>query len=141
MKRPLSVSQARVRLAIVWLVGMAGIGGLLIVFTIGEALGSRVWDVWDFFWGITGPTAALITGAFTLGLWKPKTDSVDLAVYRVAVALSVIFIAGVGAAIVAGPLQGSLALLENSSKWLRPIQALMSAAVGAFFVADGKRTG
>jgi membrane protease YdiL (CAAX protease family) len=140
MKVPMERCQRN--LAILWFVG----GGILLILLVIQTMGNHYLDKDNEAWGWLLPnllpTLSLIIGvlmADTFGRGS-KGKQVDTFVYRLALAVSVVYLLLVLLPILAQPVvsYAPLDLLKRSNLWLGPLQGLVSATIGAFFVKAEK---
>lgn len=134
--------QAKKRLAIVWFVG----GGVLFLLVVVQSLlghyGKLTEDFLAWFLPTIIPTLTLILGVLVSdALGQSETGgSVDSFIYRLALALSIFYLITISLIILVQPwtdpfLDNLDRLIKNSNRWIIPLQGLVSAALGAFYVS------
>jgi len=137
----LTMTGARKKLALVWLLG----GGLLFLVVLFQTVfglyGERADRAWAWLLPTIMPSLSLVVAVLVADV-KGKTfkiASVDPFVFRVAFWLSVVYLVVVALTIFLHPVSDMtpLELMEASSLWLGPLQGLVTAAIGAFFVVKG----
>lgn len=146
MTDTLPLQRAQRRLATVWLVSAAATSLLLIAQTqIGNVYADRTAAVWQWYLPSTFPTLALVIGVLVNAEINPPARRqalrrrVSTFFYRVALVASAFYLALIllHPALTAfrhGAV-AKLALLEASGIYLGPIQGLVSAALGVFFLS------
>lgn len=138
MSGRLAESTTQGRLAAVWFAGAAVVFLLLLVQTLTGKYGDHAGAAWGWLMPAILPTLSLITGAIAYNASKPKRDTtVDRLAYRVALGLSVFYLALLLTTLLVEPLIRAtpLQLLEMSDFWLGPVQGLVGLSLGAFFVS------
>lgn len=132
------MSIAKKHLARIWLIG----GGILfMIFILQTALGryhGHTKEVWGWLVPAIVPTASLVVGVLVSDRFGvgSKPQLVMPFVFRLAAWLSFVYLLLVLLTILLGPFSpfGPVALMKQSGLWLGPLQGLVTAAVGAFFV-------
>ncbi|MFL6236430.1 MAG: hypothetical protein ACJ76N_25090 [Thermoanaerobaculia bacterium] len=136
MKIPLD--RCRRNLAVVWFFGSGILLVLLVVQTLGNHYGEEDREAWGWLLPNVMPTLSLIIGVLVAeAVGSDSTGKLaDAFLYRISLALSIIYLLLVLLPIVAQPFtSGSpLEALKRSSLWLGPLQGLVSASLGAFFI-------
>lgn len=136
MRIPLE--KAKRLLAILWF----GMGLVLFMVMVGQSFGyygDRTKEAWDWFLPNVVPTLTLIIGVLVSDA-QGKSDragDVDLFIFRLALGLSAIYLAAVALTVFVVPFVSEakpLQLMKTSNDYLVPLQGLVSAALGAFFV-------
>lgn len=142
MTSTLAVGKCKKGLARVWFSG----AGLVFVIVLLQSLFGRyaghLADAWGWFLPAVMPTLSLMIGVFVadaLAGGRPERY-VDAFVYRLALGLSLGYFAVVLATLLLQPFTGvaPLELLGTSQLWLAPLQSLVTAVLGAFFVKAGQ---
>jgi hypothetical protein len=136
MRVSLEVSQKW--LATVWLVG-AGILFLIVLLqSIFGRYGNDTSEVWGWLLPNTVPTISLIIGVLVADAFNEdeKPKSVDRFIFRLALFLSIIYLVTLTLTLLTQPFSPFKAqeLMKQSKLWLAPLQGLVSASLGAFFV-------
>jgi hypothetical protein len=137
------MSRCQRGLAGLWFVG----GGILFLVLIVQSLlgryADKTTDAWSWFLPTVMPTLSLIIGvlvAEALGR-NPTVKSADRFLYRFTLALSAAYLIVVFLVFGLKPFTsvGPIELMNESNLWLGPLQGLVAAALGAFFVkAEGE---
>lgn len=140
MKVPMERCQRT--LATLWFVAGVILLILLVVQTLGNHYGDKDNEAWGWLLPNLLPTLSLIIGALTADAFGggQKSKQVDAFIYRLALAVSAIYLLMVLLPVIAQPFvsYSPLDLLKRSNLWLGPLQGLVSATVGAFFVKAEK---
>lgn len=140
MKVPME--RCRRTLGVVWFVGGALLFILLVAQTLGNHYGDKDNEAWGWLLPNLLPTLSLIIGALMADAFgsQQKNKQVDAFVYRLALGVSAIYLLMVLLPVLAQPLvfYPPLDLLKRSNLWLGPLQGLVSATIGAFFVKAEK---
>ena len=134
-----SLDIVRTRLAGVWL----GTSALIVVLVALQSLLGKYGDHTQDAWGWLLPTIMPTSGVIVTGLVVTALDSatsgsvVRTSFYRLAVALSIFYLALVLLTILVQPLTGAdaLDLMKRSNLWLGPIQGLVGSALGVLFAS------
>lgn len=129
---------AKRRLATVWFIGT---GVLFIVLMLQSMLGNYgtgTEEVWNWFLPNVVPTLTLVVGVMVsdaLGR-SEDTGDVDRFIFRLAFWLSIGFLLALSLPVFIAPFSElpPPQLLKSSLLWVVPLQGLVSAALGAFFV-------
>jgi hypothetical protein len=136
MRISLDVSQKL--LATLWLFG-AGIPFLIIFLqTILGRYGDDVSEAWGWLLPNTVPTISLIIGVLVTDAFNgdKKPQTVDKFIFRLALVVSIVYLVALTLTLLAQPFSPfkALELMKLSNLWLAPLQGVVSAALGAFFV-------
>ena len=141
-EKQIPMERCKRHLALLWLVGSAILFILLIAQTVGNHYGDKDNEAWGWLLPNLMPTLLLIVGALMADAFGTgaKAKSVDDFVYKVALALSAVYLFMVVLPIGLQPYVSytPIELLKRSNLWLGPLQGLVSAAVGVFFVKAEK---
>lgn len=115
---------------------------LLLFQTIFGHFGERASEAWGWLLPSVMPTLSLIVGVLvTDGLGKGvKTEVVDRFLFRLSFTLSSVYLFAAVATILLQPFATlpPFELMKQSNLWLGPLQGLVSASIGAFFVKREK---
>jgi len=139
MSNRISKTVSRKRLAIVWFCG----AGILFVILLFQSFfgfyAGRLKEAWAWFLPNFFPTLTLIVSVLVgeAGQKNAKSQTVDSSLFWLASGLSFIYILVAALTILLAPFsdQTPLQLMAMSTLWLGPLQGLVTAAMGAFFVA------
>jgi hypothetical protein len=138
MSERTDVTRGQRRLAMVWLTGAGILLLLMIVQTMFGRYGPQASRAWSWLLPTVLPTLSLIVGAVAYEARRqPASATVDRFAYRVALWLSVAYLALVLVTQLMQPVTGlsPLAMMDLSSLWLGPVQGLVGIALGVFFVS------
>ena len=140
----LRMTKCRRQLATLWISG-AGVLFFVVIFqTIMGHYGSKAEEAWGWLLPTIMPTLLLIVGVLMAGAvgQMTKEQSVDSFAFRVAYSISAFYLVTVALTIFYQPLttMPPVELMKKSNLWLGPLQGLVSAAIGVFFV-KGKSEG
>jgi len=126
------------RLATVWFVGGGIVFLIVILQTVLGRFGDKAATAWGWLLPSIMPTLSLIIGvlvtdALGKGVEIAKGDSF---LYKVTLGLSVAYLGAVLLTILIAPFAPvtPLRLMEQSNLWLGPMQGLVAASLGAFFI-------
>ena len=127
------------RLVLVWLIGSTPAVILLLVRTF-EPNADAIEKVWSWLLPSLMPTLSLVVGTYAATALAETSAqrTVDVLFFRVAVALSLAYLAIVTLAILLYPLSPPPATktLERVGLVLGPVQGLVSACLGVFFISN-----
>lgn len=129
---------AKRRLATVWFSGASLLFIVLMLQSVLGSFGTSTEEVWNWFLPNVVPILTLIVGVLVsdaLG-HSEETGSVDRFIFRLAFYLSSGYLIVLSLPIFVAPFSElpPLELLKASRLWVVPLQGLVSAALGAFFV-------
>jgi hypothetical protein len=131
------------RLLLIWLLGATPAVVLLLARTFGPNA-DEIERIWAWLLPSVMPTLSLVVGTYaaTALTESPDTKSVELLFFRVAATLSVAYLAIVTLAIWLYPLspQPATKTLERVGLVLGPVQGLVSACLGVFFISHKQGT-
>lgn len=138
MSTHIQMETCKRRLAVVWLIG----AGVLFVLMMTQSLTGRynlqTREAWGWLLPTLMPTMSLIVGVLAMEIRGPKDKArpVDPFLYHLAMGLSVFYLVVVAATILAKPFLDMTAIeaMNLSNLWLGPLQGLVSAMVGVFYV-------
>lgn len=138
----ISVRTCKKRLASLWLsVGLALFILLVLQSTLGK-FGTRIEEAWAWFLPTIMPTLSLIIGVLVLDVssTRQRDKQIDRFLFWLAFGLSSIYLALVMLVPLMQPLTGSspFELMKRSNFWLGPLQGLVAAVLGAFFVKSAR---
>jgi hypothetical protein len=126
------------RLATVWFALSGVIFLLLVVQTVMGHYGSKATDAWGWFLPNVMPTLSLIVAVLVLDQMGKSvhTRTADRFLFRLAIGLSCAYLLLILLSILIQPFAPlpPLELMQQSNLWLGPLQGLVAAALGAFFV-------
>jgi hypothetical protein len=144
MTAMISMRTCKKRLAVLWFVGGLLLFLLLVFQSIFGKYGTEVDAAWSWFLPTIMPTLSLMLGVLILDATTTGgTDKlIEQFMFYMAFGLSLVYLVLVGVIPLVQPFTGSspLDLMNQSSIWLGPLQGLVAAALGAFFV-KGERGG
>jgi hypothetical protein len=131
-------------LATVWFTGAAFTFVLILLQTLFGKFGGEERRAWSWYLPTVMPTLSLIIGALVTDVRsEPSADTrrVDPFLYRLAMSLSATYFLVVLVPVVTQPFTDMtiLEVLDLSSLWLGPLQGLVAASLGAFFIRSEER--
>jgi hypothetical protein len=130
----LPVTACKQKLGTLWI----ACGGILFfVVFLQSILGkydAAAQDAWSWFLPHIMPTMSLIVGSLALG--TREAQKVDAFIYKLAFWLSAFYLCMLALTIFLPPLVADdpLPAMKSANLWLAPLQGLVSAAIGAFFI-------
>ncbi len=129
-------------LAMVWFSGSGIIFLLLIIQSNTGRYPGFTSEVWEWFLPTIMPTLSLIIGVLVLDASEKSSNikTIDRFLFRLSLSLSIVYLVVVAQTILIKPftLTPALDLMKQSNLWLGPLQGLVAASLGAFFIC-GKR--
>lgn len=135
---PLSMLDARKRLACIWFVGV-GVNFIcvfLLAFTTGDV--DHMTELWSWFLPNVMPTLSLIVSILIASSSSRSNAQAiaDIFIYRMTAVLSVLYLLAVMTTFLAKPFSplSFQAILRLSHLWLAPLQGLVAATIGTFFI-------
>lgn len=136
MTKMVSTRLCKKQLAILWFGGGLALFLLLILQSIFGKYGNKAADAWAWFLPTTMPTLSLILGVLLLDMGGGTDKLVERFYLHITYALSCVYLVMVGMVPLLQPLTAwpPIELMTQSSLWLGPLQGLVAAALGAFFV-------
>ena len=144
MTTMISTRTCKRRLAILWFVGGLALFLLLVFQSIFGQYVDKVEEAWAWFLPNIMPTLSLIIGVLVLDATAAggKDKQIERFIFQLAFGLSAVYLALVGLIPLVQPFTDSspFELMKRSSLWLGPLQGLVLAALGVFFV-KGERGG
>ncbi|MDG4595799.1 MAG: hypothetical protein P9F75_08920 [Candidatus Contendobacter sp.] len=144
MTTTISVKTCKKRLASLWILSGSALFILLVLQSILGKFGTRVEEAWAWFLPTIMPTLSLIIGVLVLDVSSTRQSDkkIDRFFFRLAFGLSVIYLVLVMLVPLIQPFTGSSSfeLMKQSNFWLGPLQGVVAAILGAFFV-KGAREG
>jgi hypothetical protein len=143
-----SLDAVRGRLATIWLSG----AGLVVIIVVLQSLLHRFGPATQEAWGWLLPTIMPTLGMILTVLGYSALDPVASAsvvrkdFFRLARALSIVYLAMVATTVLIGPFAasdgaGMIDLMHTSNLWLGPMQGLVASALGVLFVTKQKKDG
>ena len=125
-------------LALIWLIGSTPVLVLMLIRTLGTNA-SDIERVWGWLLPTIMPTLSLVVGTYAASALTDLTEhrTVDITFFRISVALSLAYLLIVTLAIASYPFSRTAAILtlERIGIVLGPVQGLVSACLGVFFVS------
>lgn len=140
------IGPCRRRIATAWLLGSGLIYLLVLAQTLFGYYGNDAETAWSWILPITLPNLSLIIGVMVAGArkrQKGRNDQVSDFVYRLALGLTLFYLAVVLMTLLVQPLIEIEPpdLMKQSNLWLAPLQGLVTAALGAFYISKEQATG
>lgn len=138
----ISVRTCKKKLACLWVsVGLALFILLVFQSMLGK-FGTRAEEAWAWFLPTIMPTLSLIIGVLVLDIssTRQRDKQIDRFLFWLAFSLSAIYLALVMLVPLIQPLTGSspFELMKRSNFWLGPLQGLVVAVLGVFFVKSAR---
>jgi hypothetical protein len=138
----ISLAVAQPRLAVVWFSG----GGFILLLVIIQSLmgkyEGKTDEAWSWLLPTLMPTLSLIIGVLAAGAKRenPPEETVTRFIFNLSFWLSFTYLLLVALTILVSPftaenVKESLELMHRSNLWLGPLQGLVGAALGVFFVS------
>jgi len=139
MKTMISLKTCKKRLAALWFtMGPIILLFLVVISLLGKKLGNKADEAWGWFLPTVMPTLSLIIGVLVIDAIDPQqTDKkVERFLFWLAFDLSFFYLTIVILTILIQPFTDSTLpdLMKVSNLWLGPIQGLVAAVLGAFFI-------
>lgn len=136
--KPVSMSTCKKRLATLWFIGGGFLFFLLILQTIFGHYGDRAREAWGWLLPAIMPTFSLVVSVFVMDILGKGSENkmVDGFFFWFCFGLSSAYLIVVASMILLQPFapMTPLELLKLSTLFLCPIQGLVTAFIGAFFV-------
>jgi hypothetical protein len=136
-----SIRYCKRQLARLWFAG-AGIVSLLVLLqSLHGRYGAEVAQAWSWLLPTLVPTLSLIIGQRVFDAVQSTPDrATDRFLYRLTASLSSVYLLAVLLVVLLQPLStpGPIELMVQSNVWLGPMQGLVIAPMGAFFVKAGR---
>ena len=128
----------RRQLAVLWFgIGLA-LFVVLVLQSVFDRFGDSVEDAWSWFLPSVTPTLSIIVGVLVLDVASDgyADKMIDPFFFWLTFGLSAVYLFLVAATLLLQPFTGVpvLDLMKQSSLWLGPLQGLVAAALGVFFV-------
>ena len=140
------IGPCRRRIATAWLLGSGLIYLLVLTQTLFGYYGSDAEAAWSWILPITLPNLSLIIGVMVAGArkgQKGRNEQVSEFVYRLALGLTLFYLAVVLLTLLVQPIVDIEPpdLMKQSNLWLAPLQGLVTAALGAFYISKEQSAG
>ncbi len=140
------IGPCRRRIATAWLLGSGLIYLLVLLQTLFGYYGSGADAAWSWILPVTLPNLSLIIGVMVASARKSqkgRNEQVSEFVYRLALGLSLFYLAVVLLTLLVQPIVDIEPpdLMKQSNLWLAPLQGLVTAALGAFYISKEQGTG
>ncbi len=134
----ISTRIAQKKLMILWCLGGLLVFLILIIRTVGNEYGSKVDDAWSWFLPTVIPTLSLMITVAIVDFTQTSSEDKqsDRFLYRLAFWLSFVYLLLVFFTILDPMPSGNdpIEFMKESNLWLGPLQGLVAAILGAFFV-------
>ncbi len=125
-------------LAVLWFTGSGFIFFILLFQTFFQRYGKTVSEAWGWFLPTIMPTLSLIVGVLVMDASGKgtKIQTVDRFFFRLSFSLSFVYLLVVTLTILIQPFSklSPLELMKQSNLWLGPLQGLVTASLGVFFI-------
>jgi hypothetical protein len=131
------------KLVVLWLVMAAVPFSIMAVQTLLEKYGSKNQEAWGWLLPTVIPTLLLVVGtvvtvAFNADFKGPRT--VDVFYYKLASRISIFYLSFVVVILIVASMRSTpVAIMSQSNIFLGPLQGLVGAALGVFFVSAEQR--
>jgi hypothetical protein len=138
----LPIAYCKRQLARIWFLGGGIVFFIVLVQSLLDRYGEEVNQAWGWLLPTVLPTLSLIIGQLVFdavqGTYAERV--IDRFLFRLTVALSSFYLLAVLLVLLAAPLTSiePIQLMHRSNVWLGPLQGLVAAAMGAFFVKAAK---
>ena len=141
--KSLTLRSCKNRLATIWLVGVAAVFVLFLIQSVLRKYPGSLQEAWQWFLPTWLPTLSLMVGVFVADASREphKENLPDPFIYKLARGLSVFYLIVLLLTLLLEPLatragtaDSALSFLKMSNLWLAPLQGLVSAILGAFFI-------
>jgi hypothetical protein len=142
MPEQVDVKVAQLRLMILWLIGSSPSFVLLLTRTLGEN-SLNIQKQWGWLLASLMPTLSLVIGTYAAAAHQNQSDkSADKTFFRVTLGLSVAYLLIVTLALIFCEFdrESPMKTLDNISLVIGPLQGLVSASLGVFFVSQKTKT-
>lgn len=127
----------------IWFIGVALIFFVLILQSYFNHYGTRVEEAWAWFLPSVLPNSSLIIGVFVSDAMgnNLKSASVDKFLYRLTAWFITVYLMLMLLTLLIQPLlvQPPLDIMKLSNLWLAPIQGLVTASLGIFYLQKEKQ--
>jgi hypothetical protein len=139
METAVPIAYCKRQLALIWFIGGGILFAIVLMQTLLERYGSAANQAWGWLLPSVLPTLSLIIGQLVFDAVQGgnRGRTVDRFLFRLTAMLSSVYLLAVLMVILMAPFlreSGPLQLMAESNVWLGPVQGLVSAALGAFFV-------
>jgi cytochrome bd-type quinol oxidase subunit 2 len=139
----MSIEECRKRLAIVWFVISGVLFFVLILQTIFGRYADRVSEAWSWFLPTIMPSLSLIAATWASDLSRESTqaEKANAFLYRLALLVSVFYLCAIVLVVFASAFSQipPLEMMRQSNLFLGPIQGLVAAVIGIFFVRKSEK--
>ena len=130
----ISMVESKKRLATIWFIGAAALFLLVFAQHMGGKYGKNTGDAWSWLLPNCLPTLSLIIGVLVKDSSKKISDTTaDRFLFRLSCGLSICYLLINILVILLNP-GNPLGMMNQSKLFLGPLQGLVSAALGAFFI-------
>ncbi len=141
----LTLIKAKRRLAVAWFAGAGLLFAIVLFLALGQSSPDAADDLWSWFLPAVMPNLSLIVGVLVSD-HRPAAgqgQSADPFLFRLAMVLTAIYLVLLLLVPFAAPFSalGPAGFYGSTQVWLAPVQGLVSAAMGAFYVRPGKDPG
>jgi hypothetical protein len=135
-----SAAFSRKVIATLWFIGALLLFSILIVQSLFGKYGSRTEEAWGWFLPTVMPTLSLIVGVLVSEATgrnrSSKSGEVATFMFLLAIGLSALYLMLVVLVLLLQPFTGlsPIEVMKRSNLWLGPLQGLVSAVLGVFFL-------
>ncbi|MBM3404684.1 MAG: hypothetical protein FJY10_07330 [Bacteroidetes bacterium] len=138
MTTKLDATRARKNLALTWFIAAGILFVTFFIQTLAGKYGDKTEDAWSWFLPTIIPALTLITGVLVADALSKNTAnrSVDRFIYHLTLFISLIYLLAVALVIFLQPFLTTdpFTLMKSSNFGLAPLQGLVTACMGVFFV-------
>jgi len=129
---------AKRKIGLLWFLACGGLTIVVVIQSLLGHYGTAISDVWSWYLPTVVPTLSLIVGVFVADAKRTSTQpaSVDTFVFLLAIGFSTVYLCFVGLPILVEPFVDvpPLTLMKTSNLWLIPLQGMVIALLGVFFI-------
>lgn len=134
-----SLTKCKKSLATVWFAGAGIVFTLILLQTLFGKYSGEEEKAWSWFLPTVMPTLSLMIGVLVADAKQEPAEEerkIDLFLFKLAMSLSIVYFGIVLVTVLVQPFTPLpiLELLERSNLWLAPLQGLVAASLGAFFI-------
>ncbi len=137
------MKDSKKRLALLWFTGAGILFLIMLIQTFMNHYGPDVNEAWGWLLTNIMPTLSLIIGVLVSDAMGKgvKVQSIDAFLFKLTYGLSLLYLSSVLLHILFQPISPTepLEMMRLSNLWLGPFQGLVSASLGAFFIASEKK--
>ena len=137
-----TVASCKKRLVKLWLIGSAIIFCIILFQTFLGHYADKMKEAWSWFLPTVLPTLSLMIGVLVADALSAESTEkkIDAFIFRLSFYISIFYFVIILLTILIQPIVtiAAIEFLKQSNLWLAPIQGLVTASLGAFFVKTEK---